>query len=110
LYLLTIILADALDGFLARRYGTASIFGAYFDMETDALYVCVIAYLLYREGLAPYWILWAGWLRYLAVVVEWALGIHGKEAPKNPFARGIAGFLFVALFLPWILPTLFSSL
>jgi len=101
-FLLMIILADALDGFLARRYGTSSTFGAYYDMETDAFFVYMIAYLLYQEGLAPFWVLWAGWLRYLAVLVEWALGIHGQPAPPNPFARSIAGFLFVALLLPWI--------
>ena len=100
--LLLIILADALDGYLARKFNTASSFGAYLDMETDAFYVCVLSYLLYQEGLAPVWILWVGWLRYLAVVVEILLGIHGQEAPPNPYARNIAGFLFVALLMPWI--------
>jgi len=99
---LLVIAADGLDGYLARKYKTASEFGAYLDMETDAFYVCMLSLLLYQQGLAPIWILGIGWLRYAAVLLEVVLGIHGKAAPPNPYARSIAAILFVALLLPWL--------
>ncbi|MEM8909993.1 MAG: CDP-alcohol phosphatidyltransferase family protein, partial [Bacteroidota bacterium] len=101
---LLVILADGLDGYLARKFQTESLFGAYFDMESDAFYVCMMSFLLYWENLLPFWILLVGWMRYGAVLVEVGLGIHGQPLPPNPFARSIAGVLFVALLLPWILP------
>lgn len=99
-----VIAADGLDGFLARKYNTASAFGAFFDMETDAFYVCMMSFLLYQENLLPAWILWAGWLRYGSVLVEMLLGVHGQPSPPNPYARFIAGLLFIALLLPWLVP------
>ena len=95
---------DGLDGYLARKYNTASSFGAYFDMETDAFYVCLMSFLLYQNDLLPSWILLIGLMRYGAVIAEIILGLHGQPAPPNPFARYIAGFLFVVLLMPWVFP------
>lgn len=58
---------DGVDGYLARRWGWASPFGARFDMETDALLVAVLALLAYSLGKAGPWVLAAGLLRYLFV-------------------------------------------
>lgn len=62
-----ILLLDGLDGRLARRLGTASRYGARFDMEVDALLVLVLAALTYQVGRAGAWVLAAGLLRYLFV-------------------------------------------
>jgi phosphatidylglycerophosphate synthase len=56
---------DGVDGWLARRSGMASAFGARFDMETDALFVAVLALLVWRFGKAGYWVLLSGLMRYL---------------------------------------------
>src|ERR1700755_3267841 len=41
-----------LDGYLARRTGMASAFGARFDMETDAAFLLVLSGLLVLHGKA----------------------------------------------------------
>src|SRR3954471_21539170 len=45
-------LLDGLDGRLARRDGTASAFGARFDMEIDALLILALSVLAWRHGKA----------------------------------------------------------
>ena len=108
---------DGVDGFLARKYKTVSEFGGWLDMESDAFYVCLISFLFYFKGLLPAWILFVGLMRYLSVWLELGLGIFGKQTPPNPFAKTIAGILFVALMLPWLfgkniyfIPVLIASL
>ncbi|HBG30717.1 CDP-alcohol phosphatidyltransferase family protein [Candidatus Macondimonas diazotrophica] len=58
------LLADGLDGTIARRQGTASPFGARFDLEVDALFVLVAGLLLLRTGQVGAWVLISGLLRY----------------------------------------------
>ena len=66
--LATIALAlDAVDGQVARRTGTASAFGARFDMELDAFLMLVLAALVWRSGRLDAWILLLGAPRYLFV-------------------------------------------
>jgi hypothetical protein len=59
------MLLDGVDGWLARRSGTASAFGARLDMETDALFVAVLALLVWQFGKAGSWVLLSGLMRYL---------------------------------------------
>lgn len=59
---------DALDGWLARRTGTASDFGARFDMETDAALIAVLALLAWYWERAGLWVLLAGAARYVFVL------------------------------------------
>ena len=40
-----VLALDYVDGWLARRHGTASDFGARFDMETDALLILLLSVL-----------------------------------------------------------------
>jgi phosphatidylglycerophosphate synthase len=62
-----VVLLDGVDGWIARRSGTASAFGARFDMEVDAVLILVLAALAWQHGKAGAWILLAGLLRYLFV-------------------------------------------
>jgi phosphatidylglycerophosphate synthase len=64
---------DGLDGWIARRHGLASVFGAAFDAETDALLVLVADLQLWQRGRFGAWILATGLLRY-AYVLALALG------------------------------------
>lgn len=61
------LLLDGLDGWLARRGGWASAFGARFDMETDALLVLLTAALTWQLDKAGAWVLLSGAMRYLFV-------------------------------------------
>ena len=64
---------DGVDGWLARRTGMASAFGARFDMETDALLIQVLAILAWQYGKAGPWVLISGLLRYQFVAAGWVL-------------------------------------
>ena len=68
---LATLLLDCVDGWLARRQGTASPFGARFDMELDALFVLVLALLVWQSGKAGGWVLSAGLLRYGFIAGGW---------------------------------------
>lgn len=56
---------DGIDGWLARRAGLTSQFGARFDMETDALLAAVLAMWLLTTGTTGPEILVLGFMRYL---------------------------------------------
>ena len=58
---------DGVDGWLARRSGMASAFGARFDMEVDALLILVLSLLAWYYGKAGAWVVLSGLLRYLFV-------------------------------------------
>jgi len=58
---------DGVDGWLARQLGSASPFGARFDLETDALLIAVLSLLAWQTGRAGAWVLLSGLLRYLFV-------------------------------------------
>jgi phosphatidylglycerophosphate synthase len=62
---------DGVDGWLARRTGMASAFGARFDMETDALLIQVLAILAWQYHKAGPWVLASGLLRYVFVGAGW---------------------------------------
>jgi phosphatidylglycerophosphate synthase len=80
------VLLDGVDGWVARRTGTASAFGMRFDMETDAALVLVLALLAWRFGKAGPWILLAGLLRYIFVGAGWVL--PWMRRPLTPSFRG----------------------
>jgi phosphatidylglycerophosphate synthase len=59
---------DWVDGYLARRLGTATRFGARFDMETDAVMILALAALAWSFGQAGAWVLASGLMRYIFVI------------------------------------------
>jgi phosphatidylglycerophosphate synthase len=62
---------DGVDGWLARRSGMPSAFGARFDMEVDALLIMALSVLAWTNGKAGGWVIASGLLRYLFVVAGW---------------------------------------
>ena len=82
----TVALLDGVDGYLARRSGLASAFGARFDMETDAFFILVLAALVWTNGKAGWWVLGAGGLRYVFVAAGWVL--PWMRASLSPTQRG----------------------
>lgn len=77
---------DGLDGWLARRTRTASPFGAWFDVETDALLILVLSMFVWGYGKAGAWVLACGLMRYVFVaagrIFPWMAG------PLRPTLRG----------------------
>ncbi len=64
---------DGVDGWLARRTGLASAFGARFDLETDALLILVLSILVWQHGKAGAWVLACGLMRYGFVAAGWVV-------------------------------------
>ena len=62
---------DGVDGRIARRTGTATAFGARFDMELDSFLMLVLAALAWRSGRVGPWVLLLGLPRYLFIAAGW---------------------------------------
>jgi phosphatidylglycerophosphate synthase len=58
------LILDGFDGWLARRSGLVSRFGARFDVEIDALLALILALLAWQAGKAGAWVLLLGLIRY----------------------------------------------
>jgi phosphatidylglycerophosphate synthase len=76
---------DGVDGWLARRHGMVSGFGARFDVEIDALFVMVLSVLVWQFGQAGAWVLTGGLLRYAFVAAGWIL--PWMAGPLRPTRR-----------------------
>jgi phosphatidylglycerophosphate synthase len=76
---------DGLDGWLARRIGPRSDFGARFDMESDALLLLILSVLAFVLDKAGAWVLLIGGLRYAFVAAAccWAW----MDRPLEPSLR-----------------------
>ncbi|WP_436700157.1 CDP-alcohol phosphatidyltransferase family protein [Nocardioides sp. BYT-33-1] len=89
------LLLDAVDGQVARRTGTASAFGARFDMETDAFLIAVLSvHVAPRLG---WWVLAIGALRYAYVMAGWALPWLRRPTPPRFWAKVVAAVQGVVL-------------
>ena len=69
------LLLDGVDGWLARRGGWQSAFGARFDLEIDAFFILTLSALVWQSGKADDWVLLSGGLRYgfvaLGQILPW---------------------------------------
>jgi phosphatidylglycerophosphate synthase len=88
---------DGVDGWLARRSGMASGFGARFDMETDALFVAVLSLLVWQFGKAGPWVLLSGLMRYLFGVVVTMVPRLQRPVPATKRGKTIAVLQMAAL-------------
>lgn len=101
---LCVLLADGLDGCLARRFGTASIFGAYLDAETDAFLVLLGSILTLNRGLLGHWILSIGLLRYVYFLLIFYLKDPRQPEKRFRFAKIIAVLLMSSFIGCFVLP------
>ncbi len=95
---------DGLDGWMARKFNQKSEFGAYFDLETDAIYVCVFTIILFEKGLAGFWIIVPGFMRYIYGVLIFMIGKKSDEEISVKYAPQIGALFFMAILSPYILP------
>ncbi len=94
----TIALAlDAADGWLARRDGLASPFGARFDMEVDAALGLVLAVLVFASGKLGPWVLALGSMRYVYVAAGFALPWLNGPLPEEYRRKAICVVQIAAL-------------
>ncbi len=100
---------DGLDGFIARKLNQISEFGIYFDIETDAFYVCVFSVILFEKGFVGYWILIPGFMRYFYGIVTLLFGPKVKEEQRTKYGPLVAGIFFVSILSPFILTSTFYT-
>jgi phosphatidylglycerophosphate synthase len=99
------LLLDGLDGWLARRGGWASAFGARFDMETDALLVLLTAALAWQLDKAGAWVLLSGAMRYLFVAAGALLPWLRRPLPESWRRKTVHVLQVLSLLLalsPWL--------
>jgi phosphatidylglycerophosphate synthase len=90
---------DGLDGWIARRRGEVSSFGAQFDMETDSQIIMLLCvYLVVRVGYGP-WVLAIGAMRYVYVLARWALAVREVRERRSSWGRIIFSLVSLSLAL-----------
>ena len=104
LAILLVIIADGIDGYYARKLNEESAFGAAFDMETDAFMAALVTTVISIYLGVGVWLLVAGFLRYMFVLLVKILGWHDLGTPHMPGAKLLAVLFFISLLLPFLLP------
>jgi phosphatidylglycerophosphate synthase len=89
------LVLDGVDGRVARRTGTASAFGARFDMEVDAFLIMVLSVYVARES--GWWVLAMGLARYAFVAAGWVLPWLRGPLPPRQWAKVVAAIVGVVL-------------
>jgi phosphatidylglycerophosphate synthase len=86
---------DGVDGAVARRTGTASAFGARFDMEVDASLVLALG--IGAARLVGPWVLVIGAARYFLLVAALAIPALDRPTPPRVWRKVVAAAQGVAL-------------
>src|ERR1051325_10077190 len=82
-------LSDGLDGFIARRWGVTSAFGAWLDPAADKLLMLLCFSALFWIGVAPLWLLALVVARDLAIACGWLLiKLFGLPVATQPLWVG----------------------
>lgn len=80
---------DGVDGFLARRQGLQTRFGARFDMEVDALFAAVLAAHAALAGLPILAMLVLGGARYLFALAGWVAPWLAAPLPDRLWRKAV---------------------
>jgi phosphatidylglycerophosphate synthase len=95
---------DGVDGWIARRTGQVSRFGAHLDMETDALFVLALGVELWQGRRLGPWILTGGMLRYFYVLAISLVPPPLGEVPRSRSGRHGFVVLVIGLLSGLLLP------
>lgn len=92
--------SDGLDGYIARRWGVTSAFGAWLDPVADKLLMLFCFAALYGVGATPFWLLALVVTRDLAIVAGWLLiKLLSLSAPTSPLLIGKLSTLVQILYI-----------
>lgn len=100
---LLILMMDGIDGRAARLRNEVSDFGEFWDKETDAFLMLVLAMLIYLKALGPAWLLTMGALRYFFGIYIFLLKPSQRTERRSRLGRWIYVFS-VAVLLSYFLP------
>lgn len=104
---------DGVDGWVARREGQVSAWGARLDMEVDALAMLVLCALLLAQGKAGAWILAIGLMRYAFVALGRLWPRLARPLPPSQRRRAVCALqvgTLAALLAPPIVPPVSTAL
>lgn len=88
--MIVVAVLDGVDGWLARRTGLATPFGARFDMETDAAAILILSVLVWQNGKAGAWVIACGLMRYAFVAAGWVLPWIAGPLRSTPRGKSVA--------------------
>ena len=92
--------SDGLDGYIARRWGVTSAFGAWLDPVADKLLMLFCFTALYGIGATPFWLLGLVVARDLGIVAGWLLiRLLSLPAPTSPLLIGKLSTLVQILYI-----------
>lgn len=94
---LTIVLLDVLDGHIARRLESNSLFGMHFDMEVDASFVLLAGCYFYTTNSLGLILLLPGALRYFYCITKFLFPKRHYVEQKNRLVSYAAGVNFTLL-------------
>jgi cardiolipin synthase len=97
-------LSDGLDGFIARRWGVTSDFGAWLDPLADKLLMLFSLSALFIVAVTPLWLLGLVVARDVTIVMGWLL--IKRFALPLPTSTLFAGKLFTAILILYVLGAL----
>ncbi|MEM8578233.1 MAG: CDP-alcohol phosphatidyltransferase family protein [Pseudomonadota bacterium] len=100
---------DGVDGWLARRQGLTSRFGARFDMEVDAALAATLALLVLQGGQVGAEIVVLGFTRYAFVLAAIALPWLRRDLPGS-FRRKAICVVQIAALLALLVPVMPDAL
>ncbi len=90
---------DGVDGWVARRTGSASPLGARFDMELDAFFILVLCLALLLLDRAGPWVLAIGAMRYAFVAASWGWPWLAADLPDSLRRKAVCVWQVAALML-----------
>jgi len=108
--LIIFVCLDGLDGWVARKTNQATVFGQYFDMELDALFVLFCCIVLCFKGSSGLWVLIPGGLRYLFVIYTWILGPKEQKEDRTSYGATIAVAFFISLLISFVFQNAFQNI
>jgi phosphatidylglycerophosphate synthase len=90
------LVLDGVDGWVARRTGTASPLGARFDMEVDAFLILVLSVFVARS-MGAVWVLAIGGARYAFLAAGWVIPWLTGPLPPRFWRKVVAATQGVVL-------------
>ncbi|MEN0002190.1 MAG: CDP-alcohol phosphatidyltransferase family protein [Pseudomonadota bacterium] len=99
---------DGVDGWLARREGLSSAFGARFDVEVDAAFALLLAVYGARTGVAAPYVILLGLPHYLFWIARSLLPWLNAPLPER-FSRKAVCVLQIAVLMLLLVPQLAGS-
>jgi phosphatidylglycerophosphate synthase len=96
---------DGVDGWLARRSGLASAYGARFDMEVDAALALILAFHALADGLVGPVVLVLGLMRYVFVAASYPFVWLSAPLPER-FGRKLVCVVQIAALIALQIPLL----